>query len=412
MTINTATNCIRRTLAATVVVCLVCAYSHHAYAQSAAARVDSIDSWLGGLRTAKRSQPQGMLQQWVRLQESMRDLATIAREPSTDSATAWRARYVAGYGFWVAELFDIAAATARELAEGTSDRAQRALALRDLAQSLENAGLFGESAAESERLLAVSEQPGKTAINNHALRLLKAGRYDECLDYVNRIEMSADVAHTRIFSARALAYRGRYDEAATELRAACDSGETAACSMLERLREEAPEKYWRDDREYRHRVWQPYNRIDDTLALAADGSPRLRGVRAEASLFAPSFWFNEIHGLYPKPGEHEVRARRPEPFVTGRIGAIAIDGVPFVAFLIDATTSDADVRAAVERYLATVHGMSAWGPAMEEHTRAQVARIATADGGGSLVVVTHAAWQQEWARRAFPGASWTELAKR
>jgi hypothetical protein len=409
MTKTTGSARLRR---AAIPLALFCFLASTALAQDAAARVDSIDAWLGGLRQAKRSIPQGTLQQWVTLQESLHDLALIESNPSTDSATAWRALYVAGYGFWTAELFDIAAGMAREVAEGTTDRTQRALALKDLAQSLENAGHFGESATESERLLAATDAPSLTEMNNHALRLLKAGRYEECLAAVNRIALSAEVAHTRIFSARALAYRGKFAEAAAELRLACDSGETAACTMLGRLSEETPEKYWRDDREYRERIWKPYNAIDSSTSLASSLGRDGSAIRAVASRFAPSFWFNEIHGLYPEPGENDVLARMPPGLPAGRFGGVVIDGVPFIAFLFDAGVADSTVRNGIGRYLASVHGASSWGPSMEERTRAQIARLDARSGGGTLVVITHAAWQEEWARRIAPKSTWSVVEKR
>lgn len=388
---------------------LVSVCASGATAQSAAERVDSLDAGLISLRAAKRSNAQATLQQWVRLQESLRDLAMIVSDPATDSATAWRALYVAGYGFWSAELFDVSAAMAREVVDGTSDSTQRSLALTDLAQSLENAGLFSESAEASGLLLTSSGQPDLVAINNHALRLLKAGRYEECIDWVRLIELTEEVAHTRIFSARAHAYLGRYAEAAADLRRACDSFETAACAMIERLEQESPEKYWRDDLAYRLRIWHPYNLIDSSSSFA-ELMPRRE--RAQVSRFASSYWFNEVHRFYPPLDDDDVRPRMPAELPPGRFGILVIDGVPFATLVFDATVSDSAARVGIDRYLEIVHGPSAWGPAMELVTRANMIRLEPDNGGGTLVTITHAAWQEEWVRRIAPGGAWSTVANR
>lgn len=382
-----------------------------AAAQTPSERVDSLDRWLAELKQAKRSSDEGTLQHWVRAQETLRDLAMIGSNPETDSATAWRSLYVSGYGFWLLELFDIAADYDREIVEGPVDTRQRVLALKDLAQSLENAGLFEQSANESERVLASSEQPGVLEINNHALRLLKAGRLDECLEYVRRIELSEEAAHTRIFSARAHAWQGRHTEAAAELRAACEHGETAACTMLDKLGEQKPEQYWSDDRAFRLRIWQPYNRIDSSIALATAPVLRGRGKSAVVSSFAPSYWFKQSSRLYPGSADGDFTPHYPPSLPPGRVGVVAISGVPFVSFVIDPEISDSAARAGVVRYLAEIRGDSITSPEMDLRTRAQMARLPAEEGGGTLVAITHAPWQEGWVRRLMPGAPWTVIEK-
>jgi tetratricopeptide (TPR) repeat protein len=371
-----------------------------ASAQTAAERVEQIDQWFVSLKGPKKTVPQATLQTWVQAQEALRDLDAIAHDRTTDSATAWRAHYVAAYGLWMLELYDVSAGIARELAARASDDRQRALALKDLAQALENAGRFAESADESARMIAATAQPGLLEYNNHALRLLKAGRYDECLAYVNRIELNEKAAHTRIFSARAHAYRGRYDSAKAELTKACELGEQAACSMLDKLESETPEKYWTDDRAFRMQAWRPYNSIDSALALAAiapshpdAGAPRISG-------FAPSFWFNEIHALYPslEAGE-EIRPTYPAMLPKGRVGVMMFRGVPIVSILIDESVDGTTVDKGVAAYVASLHGPSAFGDqSMKLATRALVNALPKSNGGGHSVIIVHTDWQEQLVR--------------
>jgi tetratricopeptide (TPR) repeat protein len=372
--------------------------------------LDAIDAWFLSLRDAKKSSTAATLQTWVRAQSSFRDLNRIASDPATDAAMAWRARYVAAYGYWMIELFDIAAAIDREIAATAADTKQRVLALKDLAQALENAGQFDASTAESERLIAASEQPGVRELNNHALRLLKAGRYDECLAYVNRITLDASVAHTRIFSARAHAYRGRYDEAKAELRSACDLGEGAACSMLEALAESTPEKYWKEDREFRRVAWTPYNRLDSSIALAARSEEVTR--RGELSWFATAFWFNEIHGLYPslEAGE-EIRPKYPAPLPKGRVGIGVLDGVPYLMARFDPVKDENALDKAVAAYVASIHGPSAWDDKeVKIRTRALVAPLPKNQGGGHVMIVVHTDWQEQAVRASNAKARWRVIA--
>ena len=372
-------------------------------AQDPSSIIDSADRFFSGIKTLKRTTPQATLQSWVQIQSQLHELRKVSSTTS-DSAIAWEAEYVAAYGLWMTELFDIAAAIDSALVTRATTPDQRTRALRDLAQSLENAGRFGSSAEASARLIASMDAPRFLELNNHALRLLKAGHYEGALEYVKRIELTEESAHTRIFSARAHAYQGRYDAAMAELKAACDRAEEAACRMIESIAgAESPEAFWRSERSRRIAAWQPYNIIDSSISLSrADPLPLLQ--RRAVSAFAPSYWLNEIHGLYPAPGEVAIVPTLPVAFGKGRIGAAVIEGVPFVTIAFDEATTSSKARQALVSYLDSTHEQSEGEPKLAGvRTRALLA--AASGARAAIAVVVHTDWQERLVRNALPGAT-------
>jgi hypothetical protein len=90
----------------------------------------------------------------------------------------------------------------------------------------------------------------------------------------------------------------------------------------------------------------------------------------------------------------------PQPLDGGAAGAIVVRGVPFIAAAV-ATENESRIRT----YLRGVHGPSAWGSKMELKNRAMIG-TGVGDHASSLVIIVHAAWQEDWIRAAIPAMTW------
>lgn len=377
------------------------------YAQGVDEIIDAADRDFVSIRASKKSIPQSTLQNWVRLQERFRDLFEIANATDADPVKVWESWYVTAFGFGVIELHDVAAAIGTELAKYSGSEKHTARALHDVANALESSGQFEEAVTQSLRRLELIDEPSIPDLNNHALRLLKAGEYAECIKYVQRIDINEeDVAHTRLFSARAYAYQGKYSEAMTELRAACSHGDDNACGIIESLASENAADFWRADLTQRRDVWQPYNRFDSAYALPTLAPAELSAGRNFPSAYLPSFWFNEIHNCYEYIVGHGFVATYPNSLPKGVAGALVVDGVPFFAAILHGEPTQTSVSTGVKRYVYSVHGPSAWGASMPISTRALVAPIASTQGKSSLMIIVHNDWQEAWVMKALSKLAW------
>lgn len=339
--------------------------------------VDNADRLFVAIRKSQREIPQGTLQNWVRVQEAFAALDSVVRNHGADRDLVWRARYVRGFGLQVLELYDLAADIQEGLLADAPDGKQLLMAEADLANTYEKMGEYGRASDLRLRMLKRAGRGSTIAYNNLALALLKAGRYDEVIHYVGLIDIDEDdVAHTRIFSARAHAYSGRYDSAAVDLALSCSHGEADACAMKKDLAAFASaEQYWARDRAERLALWRPDNIIDsahrlrDMLVKGTEPSGT-----AGISRFALSSWFDEIFGLYPRIDSNDYTPAYPASLPPGSLGFTLVGNSPFLTFRFQSTLAHDEIVRRVAAYRAAMHGPSAWDKAMPVANRILLVR--------------------------------------
>lgn len=390
-------------------VCLACVWAAGAHAQAIQdpdAVIDRCDALFTGIGKSMRSIPQSTLQNWVRAQSACEALEAIASDTTRQRGHRLRARYVLAYGYRVLGLYDLANLLGTALVEdaiehGGLDSATIADACGDIAQAAELLGRFDAAVAARRRALAIVGEGGAMTYNNLALALLKAGEYEECLKYVEKIGLDRETAHTRIFSARAHAYLGHFDSARTELAKACGAGERDGCNLLKALgRAREPAAFWSEDSADRRRRWAPSTLLGSSYAITASEWAAVDQSGAVRSECAPSFWFNEILPFY----DFDVGALRYPPILPkGRASMMTVKGMPLLFAL---TENNASARDSVRAFAAAMHGPSAWDKEMPLRNRAL---IRSYDGGKRLVAVfVHSDEQDALVRRALAGR-WDEL---
>jgi tetratricopeptide (TPR) repeat protein len=357
--------------------------------------IHQIDQFFSGIRSSMREIPQSTLQNWVLITEAFRALNAIISDPKVSSDIAYQARYTQGYGLYVIELYDLAAESQQAAVDIARTNDQKREALNDLAQSYEMAGKFGEAAGARSKGRKLTSDPSLTELNNLALSLLKMGGYIECIRTVNQIDIDkGDVAHTRIFSARAYGFSGKYPEARAELQKACDHHSEDACAMIKRLdASRNAEEYWLRDLANRQDAWQPDNLIDTAHLLRLERGNPVFAYSSSISRFAPSYWFNEIYTLYEEQ-EGRLNVRYPGTLPAGRMGFILVDGVPFFQAKVSGASEDA-LFESLRTFVKAIHGPSAWGGSTPATNRLLVAKL---PDGNYLALVVHSDWQEEIVR--------------
>jgi hypothetical protein len=339
--------------------------------------VEKADRFFLAIRKSQREIPQGTLQNWVRVQETFAALDAVIRSPDVEPEISWRARYVQGFGLQVIELYDLAAEIQEGLLADAPGEKERVQAETDLANSYESMGEYGRASDIRLRALERAGRGSTMAYNNLALGLLKAGRYDEAIRYIHLIDIDEDdVAHTRIFSARAHAYSGRYDSAAADLALSCSHGEADACTMQKNLAAAgSAEQFWARDKARRQEVWQPDNIIDSAhslrVAVVRMGEP---GTGAGISRFALSSWFNEIYGLYPGMISDDYTPAYPAALPPGSLGFVLVRNIPVAVIRLESGLSHDEIVRRLATYRAAMHGPSAWDKAMPVANRIVLAR--------------------------------------
>jgi tetratricopeptide (TPR) repeat protein len=391
-------------MAASVGVVLTAPFPVWGQLRTRADSIEQVRTFFESVRQAKKSTPQSTLQTWIQLTEAFSWLNSTISDPNVTGNDASLALRVQGVGYQVVELFDFAIASELAAIDKARDDRQRGKALDDLAQSFETIGFFPEAVTARKRSMALSGSPSLPALNNLALSLLKAGEYEECIATVNLIDLSQPgVAHTRLFSARAFGYSGKYGEALTELQKACDHNARDACSMRDQASASSnPGEFWKQDRKTRMMLWVPHNSLFDsakTLLVGARIIPMADG--HGASMFIPASWFNDVYPLY-RMEDGALLATYPEQLPRGKIGFIVVDGVPFFAAKVHRVSEDSLMKS-VASFMHQNHSPSA---SSESGPAASRALVTTFPDGDYLVLIVHTDWQETLIRSRGNSMSW------
>ncbi len=399
----------QRSWATATFLCLACVWAAGARAQGDQEPdpiIDRCDALFSGIAGSMRGIPQSTLQNWVRAQTACAALEAIASDSKQERRFRLRARYVLAYGFRVLGLHDLANMYGtflvdEALAGGGLDKETIVDACNDAAQSAELLGRFSVAVEGRRRALEIAGEGTVMMYNNLALALLKAGEYQECLKYVEKIDLGEETAHTRIFSARAHAYLGHTDLARQELVKACGAGESDACDLLNALDSACDmAAFWSEDSVARRRIWGHTTLLDPAYAISPAAWAAVDQSGAVRSQCAPSYWFNEIFPFY----DFEVGLLRYPPILPkGRVSMMAVRGMPLLFAL---TENNAAARDSVRAFARAMHGPSAWDTEMPLRNRAL---IRSYDAGTRLVAVfVHSDEQDALVRRALAGR-WDEL---
>jgi hypothetical protein len=358
-------------------------------------RIELADRIFLAARNDKEAIPQAPVQAWVELQQIFADLEPLARDPGVPLETRLRALYVQGFGLSVVELYDLAAVTQRQALDEAPPSWRPGL-LADLATTHEAMGDFAAAAGLRTWLLQeLGDRASRTQLNNAALTYLKNGQYELCLAAVERIELERESAHTQLFAARALAWRGEHAEAAARLSEAASHGSAEARRLLDELAARPAANVWTEDLEASHARWSPKNQVAGA-DLAPPGP-------LPASRYAPLPWLDEVYRLYPGREAGDLRPAVPESVRPAQYAVVLVAGVPFLALF--PMGDPPAVRGRLQAYVRSMHTPSIWRGRQPEANRVLLGTL----DGRPVGIVAHAGWQEELVRTRLPAADWEAL---
>lgn len=317
-----------------------------------AQEIKDADAVFGMVRKHMRSIPSGTLQAWASIRVVLNQLDSLAHEAAISRELRDRADYVRAYGYFVIGLPDIAAHVQKSVLLRKPSVELRPDLLRDLANSLERVGECNAAVVARKEVLTITT-PKITDHNKLALVSLKAGEYTTTIEQVNKLDSTdPNGAEARIWSARAFAYQGKFNEAKRELETACRNKIEDACSKLSELASSTDaEKWWKIDREERRIVWTVANQLPDSSRLDPDILGR--NTPGAVSAFAGAPWFNEITLLHDE-------SNVPQPLTGLRSGFLMIRGYPLQTIVAQDWAESQFVDLATS-FVKNIHGPSAFG---------------------------------------------------
>jgi len=287
---------------------------------------------------AKNKIPRSTLKSWIQIQTAFYEIDLLEKSKSISNNDKWFSGYVKAFGYYVIELFDIAAYYQESLLN-TTVKNKKNILLFDYANSLEKIGELEKSINQATLALKALNKKNIDEINNQAFRLLKAKKYEECIMMVSKMPLTKELSHTRLLSARAFAYSNKFKKAKVELNKACKYADSWSCKILDKLKKRSnSSEFWRKDKKESYNRWQPSTFIDEKRIFIKNGIDHKIIKNWNISKMAFSIWFDLIYLIY---SAKIIYSKIPEKYMKymtyTKLGFSIINGVPFLTWRFDNT---------------------------------------------------------------------------